>query len=138
MMQYMPHVSRNKLDKKVEDNLTKTLELVLTRLTKEEEVKGFLLSLLSPTERLMLAKRLAVAILLKEGLTDSRISITLNVTRDTVSRMRLFLEARGEGYDFALKKLQDEKLMQDLKKLLLNLAAYTTRAAGGRVKPGIF
>lgn len=134
----MPHVSRRKLKKNIEENLTATLELVLARLTKEEEIKGFLLSLLSPTERLMIAKRLAVAVLLKEGLPDTHISSTLYVTRDTVSRMRLFLEARGQGYDFALQKLQDEKLMRDLKKVLLNLAAYTARAAGGRVKPNIF
>lgn len=133
----MPHVSKNKLNKNVEANLVYTLELVLAKLTKEEEIKGFLLSLLTPTERLMLAKRLTMIILLKEGLPDSHIAATLHVTRGTVSRMQLFLEARGQGYEFALKKLSDEKTMQDLKKILLKLTAYTIRAAGGYVKPSI-
>ncbi|HVF68998.1 MAG TPA: Trp family transcriptional regulator, partial [Xanthomonadales bacterium] len=79
----MPHVSKNKLDKKTEDNLIQTLELVLSKLTKDAEIKGFLLSLLSPTERLMLAKRLAIAMLLKENLPATHIAHTLHVTRDT-------------------------------------------------------
>ncbi len=128
----MPHVSRVKLDQRIEKDLIKTLEFVLTRLTREEEMNGFLLSLMTPTERLMLAKRLAMIILLKENLSDSHISATLKVTRGTVSRMQLFLEARGKGYEFALKKLQNEKVVQELKGALINLAGYAVRAAGGR------
>ncbi len=133
----MPHVSRNKLTKTVENQLTTTLELVLARISKEEEMKDFLLSLLTPTERVMLAKRLAIIILLKEGLPESHIAEALHVTRITVSRMQLFLEARGKGYEIALQVLQDEKVMQDIKTLLLKLAGYAVRAAGGRVKPSI-
>lgn len=133
----MPHVSRNKLTKTVENQLTTTLELVLARIAKEEEMKDFLLSLLTPTERIMLAKRLAIIILLKEGLPESHIADALHVTRITVSRMQLFLEARGKGYEIALQVLQNEKVMQDIKTLLLKLAGYAVRAAGGRVKPSI-
>jgi uncharacterized protein YerC len=134
---FMPHVSRNKLTKTVENQLTTTLELVLARIAKEEEMKDFLLSLLTPTERIMLAKRLAIIILLKEGLPESHIADALHVTRITVSRMQLFLEARGKGYEIALQVLQNEKVMQDIKTLLLKLAGYAVRAAGGRVKPSI-
>ena len=133
MIHYMPHVSRIKLEQKVEKDLIKTLEFVLTKLTKEEEMNGFLLSLMTPTERLMIAKRLAMTVLLKEKMPDSHISATLNVTRGTVSRMQLFLEARGQGYDYALRKLQNEKIMQEFKGVLIKLAAYTVRAAGGRI-----
>ncbi len=97
----------------------------------------FLLALLTPTERLMLAKRLAIIILIKEGLPESTIANTLHVTRVTVSRMQLFFEARGQGYEIALKKLDEEKALQEIKSLLIKLAAYTVRAAGGRVKPTI-
>ncbi|GIW61998.1 MAG: hypothetical protein KatS3mg089_0850 [Patescibacteria group bacterium] len=100
-------------------------------------MKDFLLSLLTPTERIMLAKRLAIIILLKEGLPEWRIADALHMTRITVSRMQLFLEARGKGYEIALQVLQNEKVMQDIKTLLLKLAGYAVRAAGGRVKPSI-
>ena len=138
MIQYMPHISRNRLDKQAETHLTNTLDLVLTNLTKREEMKGFLLSFLTPTERLMLAKRLAIFILIREGLSESDIAQTLHVTRVTVSRMQLFLEARGQGYEFAMKVLDNEKTIVQTKEILLKLAGYAVRAAGGRVKPGIF
>ncbi len=134
MIQYMPHVSRNRLDRKLEKQLIDTLDLVVSKLTKREEVKVFLLSLLTPTERIMLAKRLAIIILTKEGLSETQISQTLHVTRVTVSRMQLFLEARGEGYEFALKILDNEKTVEEAKSLLLKLASYAARAAGGRIK----
>ena len=134
----MPHVSQRQLDKKVEKELLKTLDLVLTKLTKEEEMQSFLLSLTTPTEKLMLAKRLAMIILLKEGYSQSQIAAMLHVTRGTVFKMQLFMEARGQGYDLALQKIQNEKAMQELKGALVKLAGYTIRAAGGRVKPSIF
>jgi uncharacterized protein YerC len=130
----MPHVSRIKLDKKVEEKLINTLDLTLIKLTKEEEMKGFLTSLLTPTERLMLAKRLAMVILLKRGMSESKIRNTLKVTRATVDRMQLYLEVRGEGYDPVLSKLENEEIVKELKIILEKLANYSIRAAGGYVK----
>src|SRR3989344_584455 len=108
---YMPHVSRYKLTPSTEQELIKTLELVLTKISKEEDLSDFLLALLTPTERIMLAKRLAIIILLKEGLTESSIASALHVTRITVSRLQFFQEARGKGYDIALEILKKEKLL---------------------------
>lgn len=133
----MPHISKNSLSKKTEESLIQALELVLARLSKEDEIKGFLLSLLSPTERLMLAKRFAIILLLKEDLSDLQIAHSLHVTRETVARMKILSELKGQGYQAAFAKLQNEKLMQNLKGILLDLARYSARAAGGRVKPGI-
>ncbi|MBI2443321.1 MAG: helix-turn-helix domain-containing protein [Candidatus Levybacteria bacterium] len=134
----VPHVSRFKLKKHDEEQLIRSLDVVLTKLSKEEELSGFLSSLLSPTERLMLAKRLAIIVLLKEGFSQVDISRALHITRETVSRMQLLHEAKGEGYELALKKLDEEKSMLELKKLLINIARYSIRAAGGYVKPTIF
>lgn len=130
----MPHLSRFKLSKKAEEELIKNLELVLAKLSKEEEMKEFLLSLLTSTERVMLAKRLAMAILIKEGVAESHIANTLHVTRETVSRMQLFLEARGKGYESAFRKLKNDKLLSDFKTFLLDLARYALSTSGGKVK----
>ncbi len=128
----MPHVSRNKLDLKAEQKLIQTLDLVLTKIQKEEQIDQFLLALLTPTERIMLAKRLAIVILLKEGLLESEIAETLHVTRVTVSRLQFFLESRGSGYQIALEVLKNEKVMTEAKSILLKLARYAARSSGGR------
>jgi uncharacterized protein YerC len=134
----MPRVSKYVLDKKVVNQLYDSLDLVISKLDKKEVTGAFLQSFLTPTERIMLAKRLAVIILLKEKVPQSQIATTLNMSRITVSRMELFLEARGEGLNVILDILKKEQLIKDVKHALLQLAKYTTRAAGGRVKPTIF
>lgn len=127
----MPHVSRNKLDLKAEQKLIQILDLVLTKIQREEQINEFLVALLTPTERIMLAKRLAIIILLKEGLPESQIAETLHVTRVTVSRLQFFLESRGTGYRIALEVLKNEKVMDEAKILLLKLATYAAKAGRG-------
>jgi len=129
----MPQVSKIKLDKKTEEKLVTTFKLILTKINRYPKMDSFITTLLTPTERLMLAKRIAIIILLRENLSDSQIAVALHVTRVTVSRMRFFVEARGEGYEVVFQVLENEKLMKELKSLLSKLAKYTINAAGGRI-----
>ncbi len=134
----MPQVSRNKLEPQEEKDLVESLNLVLSSISKREEMLRFLSSLLTDTEKLMLAKRLAIIVLLKEGLKDSEISKSLNVTEMTVLKFKYFYEARAsEGYDIALNKIKNDKFLQGAKRLIIALADYSVRAAGGYVKPTI-
>jgi len=134
----MPHISRYKLSPSVEKDLLKALDVVLLKITQEEDLDAFLLALLTKTERLMLAKRLAIILLLKEGVADSEIANSLHVTRVTVSRLRFFYEARGSGYEVASRILDNEEFVAGVKQALLKIAGYAVRAAGGRVKLGVF
>lgn len=129
----MPHVSRVKLPKKTEENLIRTLELVLTKIGKEEQTREFLFSLLSSTERVMLAKRLAIIVLLKEGVSDSEIAQTLHVTRVTVNKMHLLMQLKSTGFEAALKKIKEDENTQELRAALIKLAGYSIRAVGGRI-----
>ena len=133
----MPHVSKIKLNNKNQEALIKNLEVILTKINKSDDMEYFLTSLLTTTEKLMLAKRIAIVILLKEGVSESNISNALHVTRVTVSRMQYFFESRGQGYEIAIKILEKEKLTKEFRKVLLVLVKYSARAAGGYVKPTI-
>ena len=130
----MPHVSKKRLDKRQEKELIRNFELVLTKISNDSQMHDFLGSLLTPTEKVMLAKRLAIVVLLKEEIPQASVVSALNVTQATVSRMQLFLESRGGGYEIALNKLAKEKAFVEFKKLLLKIAGYSIRAAGGYVK----
>lgn len=120
----MPHVSFRKLPEKIEEELISNLRTVFRKVTKEDDMSNLFLSLLSSTEQLMLAKRLAIIVLLKEGLPESKISDALHVTRITVEKMRLFLETKGRGFEIALKKLEEEKRLKAFKTVLLELSDY--------------
>ncbi|MBI2442283.1 MAG: hypothetical protein HYV40_00050 [Candidatus Levybacteria bacterium] len=133
----MPQVSRNKLKKSTERQLIDNLNMVLSSISKQEEMLQFLEAFLTETELLMLAKRFAVVILLSEKLSDTEIANTLHMTRITVAKMRYFMEARGKGFDIAFAKIAKEKNLQEFKRFLLSLTKYAIRAAGGYVKPGI-
>lgn len=121
---HMPHVSFRKLPKKVEEELITNLKVVFRKINKQEDMSAFFLSLLSSTEQLMLSKRLAIIVLLQEGVEESKISDALNVTRITVEKMRLFMETKGEGFSVALKKLEEEKRLKEFKATLLELSDY--------------
>lgn len=133
----MPHVSRHKLDRKTEKELIDSLNDVLASIGKGEEMIQFLDALLTSTEKVMLAKRLATIVLLEEGLTESQISDILHVTRATVAKMQLFYEARGQGFKIGIKKLDEKKKLEVFKKFLISLARYSIRATSGYVKPVI-
>lgn len=134
----MTQVSKHKLSKKTETELIGSLITVFSTITNSKEMVVFINAFLTDTEKLMLAKRLALIILILEGMPDSQISSILHVTRITVAKMRYFYEARGkEGYDIALSKINVDKRLKAFKKVLISLARYSVRAAGGYVKPGI-
>lgn len=133
----MPHLSRNKLSRKTEQEITEKLVLILTTTTRTKEMTELLNSLITPTEKIMLAKRLAIIVLLEDGTPEAQVAQILHVTRSTVAKMQLFYEARGKGFKIALKKLEEQKQLESFKKLLISLARYSARAAGGHVKPSI-
>jgi uncharacterized protein YerC len=128
-------VSKFKLSKKVEQELIQQIVLVLSDINKSDEMSLFIGALLTDIEQIMLAKRLAIIVLVSEGYTDSEIANILHVTRITVSKTRFYFDVRGkQGYDIALGKIAASEQAQSNRKFLLSLAKYAVRAAGGRVK----
>lgn len=131
----MPHVSKNKLLKKQEDELIHNLNVIISSVDDYDQTALFLNALLSDTEKLMLAKRIAIIVMIEEELSDSDIAKGLHLTRITVEKMRYFYEARGEGFKVALKKLDEKQQLDSFKRFLVSLGKYSIRAAGGYVKP---
>ena len=133
----MPHLSKHKLDYKSELEIKKTLELVFSNVKGKENVHSLFSSLLTTTERLMIAKRLSAVILLKEGVSESQVASSLHITRATVDKLNLIHQTNGQGYEIAVEILRKEKAYEEVKKALLSLVKYSIRASGGYVKPTI-
>tara|TARA_B100001989_G_C24528031_1_gene459847 strand:- start:242 stop:646 length:405 start_codon:yes stop_codon:yes gene_type:complete len=83
----MTRVSNQKLDKLVAKEIWNQLGETIGRLS-ASKADPFLESILTPTEQIMLAKRLAIIVLIDEGHTDYAISKTLRVSSSTVARLR--------------------------------------------------
>ena len=117
----MPHISKKKLDKRTYTQVLDALDLLLGKL-KKDEVRTFLYSLMSGTERLMVAKRFAAIILIQQGVEDKEISERLKITRATISKLKLIMKVKDQGFELAYKKFKQEKLMKDIKTMIIGIA----------------
>ena len=89
----MPRVSPRPIKKEIEKEITANLEWVFSQLKSEPAAKDFLDDFLTDEERLMLAKRLAVVYLLKEGFSYNKISEALKITPVTIGKIRRILKS---------------------------------------------
>lgn len=104
------------------EDLFLTFCIAITLLSSVKEVKSFFVDLLTPTEALMLARRLKVAEMIMEGMTYNQIKEELGVGTATISKVHYWLEEGHGGYKkilselFAEKKNQEKRIGKRLKK----------------------
>ena len=93
----MTQVSKRIVHKQIESRMYETLFEAIKHLRSKEEIQLFLTDLLSPTERTMLAKRLAIAALLMRAYEYESIMNMLKVSSATISKVALVLN-HNQGY----------------------------------------
>lgn len=106
---HMPQVSRAPLEKQIGRKIRQAFRESLARISSEQEMENYIFDLFTPTERIMLAKRLAIAALLTKGLPYQQIADRLKVSTATVARVNLWLRNSGVGYRKAVEKIGDWK-----------------------------
>lgn len=102
----MTQVSRRPMPKDLEAQMYKAIRKAFADLRTEEEVAAFLEDLLTPTERVMLAKRLAIAILLDRGYDQRLVHTITRTSLTTVHTVNYWLKNKGDGYRLVLNKLK--------------------------------
>src|SRR3989338_7673621 len=123
----MTKVSRRHLDKELENYIFNIFIKSIADLDNQLDIKNFLDDLLSPTEKIMLIKRLAIAVLLTKGYTYDQIDHTLKVSRPTIMNVSYFLKhGKSGGYQkMANKVLNDQKkaaFFDKIEEILINLS----------------
>lgn len=107
-------VSKRALPKNLEDKLFQIFFESLAGLSKSSDIEKFLFSLISPVEKKVLAKRLGIAILLAKGYKHEAIKDILKVSQDTVSKVNMILNYRGEGYRMIIQKALEKEKFEDM------------------------
>jgi uncharacterized protein YerC len=87
MIKTMPHVSKHLLRRKNFLHVHRQLFSVITELARSGETNAVLGELLTSTERFMLAKRLAIIVMLENGESPYAIWRILRVSPSTVERL---------------------------------------------------
>lgn len=114
----MTQISKYPLTKEVEKRVYEVLMESIAVANSHSTVDSLLDDLLSPTERLMIAKRLSIALLLMKKYDQRLISRWLKVSLATVSKVSLALQSGHGGYQSVIGSiLRKESLKEFLDKI---------------------
>jgi len=134
----MPQVSKHKVTKDIEKRMYEVFWNSIAGLKKSKEVEEFFSELLTPTEKIMLAKRLSIAILLLKGYEYRSISGLLKVSYATISRVSGWLRYSGEGYRKVVEKMLRreawKEFLEGVEKTVYDLHPYKRHPSDFRKK----
>ena len=132
----MTQVSKYPISKEVADRLFEVFIKSLLNVRNSREAQDFVYDLFSPTEKIMLAKRIAIAFLLLKGYKYREISRLLRVSLTTIGSVNLSLKLGKGAYQKILERIAREEKLEDFflnvaEKLLVPLGT-GTKGAGWR------
>lgn len=130
----MGRVSKKPLNPEVRKQVMDAIVQGFSRIINERDMARLLNDLLTPTEKIMLGKRLMAAILLERGYSYTQIGRVLKLTAGTINVVRRELDKGGEGYRIIAKLLQEKesKLERIFGKVDAFLGAITLPVKGSR------
>ncbi len=113
----MPHISKKLLERNKFIEINKQLYKNIQNLVRSGKTKVFFDEVLTKTEKIMLAKRLAMIVMIDEGETSYAIENILQVSPSTVARISDSYEI-GK-YDNIIKEIKLQKSFQTLIKKII-------------------
>lgn len=101
----MTQVSKYPVSVEVEKRMYAILVDTISKLITSDEINEFLAEFLSPVEKVMLAKRMTIAVLLSKGYNYKEINKILRVTPSTIASVSIALKYSKRGYKKAVDKI---------------------------------
>lgn len=130
----MPQVSKYPISKMVADRIFEVFIKTLVTVKDKSEADDFADDLFSPTEKIMLAKRLAIAFLLIKGYQYREISKVLRVSLSTIASVNLSLNHGKGSYRKILDRITREENLEEffgkIVEKLLSLPAVSPKGGG--------
>lgn len=105
-------VSTQNLSQTDEDKLFEQLYTLFADLNSPQETRVFLESFMTPTERVVFAKRLAIAWLLEQGASYDEINKQLKVSSATISSVAEIRQM--EGIQLAFKRMHLDRWAKNI------------------------
>jgi len=106
----MSQVSKYPISRDVYETISEALSKTIINLRTKSQVIQFFEEFLSPTERIMLAKRLAIGLLLAKEYSYREIRKILRVSTTTIGDAALLYKYGNSYREVILKLLKDEKM----------------------------
>lgn len=129
----MAQISKYPISKNIADRIFEIFLTIFTHLKNKEEADQFISDLLTPTEKVMLAKRLAIAFLLENNYEYRTIQQILRVSTGTITSVNIVRQHGSVGYKKVIEKiLKEEALMRLLKTAVTKLLSASSSLERGR------
>lgn len=109
----MAQVSNYPIPKVVADRIFEVFIKTLIGLKNKKEADDFSYDLFSPTEKIMLSKRIAIAFLLLKGYQYREISKILRVSLGTIGSISLSIKHGKGSYEKVLTKIMREEDLEE-------------------------
>lgn len=108
----MAQVSRRLISQEVWERIFNLFLETFVHIRKKDQLQSFVTEFLTPTERIMLAKRLAIAVLLTKGHDYRSIANLVRVTPSTIARVNVFLKYEGKGFNSVIQDIFKRQAIQ--------------------------
>lgn len=122
----MPQVSKYLMDKETYERMFAVFWQTIGGLKGKKEAEEFFTDLLTPTEKVMLAKRLMIALFLTKGYEYREISRTLKVSFSTIALVNNWLKTEAsqtfkEKLEALIRKEKRKEKLEDINDFLESL-----------------
>lgn len=130
----MAQISKYPIRKEIADRIFELFLSALVHVKNKEEARQLVSDLLTPTERIMLAKRLSIAFLLEKDYQYRTIRDLLRVSLPTISSVSLARKYGSKGYKKLIDEISKEesidKFMREVAIKLVSAPALSTKGGG--------
>lgn len=109
----MSQLSKIPVRRDLEEQMFELFSSTMLGMKNQGELDAFLSDLLSPIEKMMLAKRLAIALMLEKEYTYPMIGKTLRVTPTTIASVSMQLRYAGKGYKKIVERILADENYED-------------------------
>lgn len=128
----MTQVSKYPISKPIADRIFEVFLKSLVKIRDQKEADQFISDLLTPTEKIMLAKRLAIAFLLQKGYDYRTIQKIIRVSTPTITSVSMAIQHGSEGYKNLIQRiLKEEKLMTLIENSISQILSVPAQATKG-------
>lgn len=101
----MPRASKKGIRKNIETELKDHFSYLISSLNSSKEIENFFQDFLTKEEKVMLAKRLMLHLMIENNYTESKIKAVLGISRETVRTHKNIWERGGETYKKIIGKI---------------------------------
>lgn len=125
----MSQISKKPIDANTHNRIVSLFISTIISCDNKEFASSLIEELLTPTEKVVLSKRLSIAYMLLEGYNYDEVQHILRVSRSTVGSVNLWINRKGDGLKILIGRIKKDettkKIWDEMKEGILEIITRT-------------